>query len=44
VTSKPSLIEQLTKALERLRALPQTIAGFFGHPHCRNILDATNSA
>jgi hypothetical protein len=28
------------RALERLRALPAAVAGFFRHPHCRYILDA----
>jgi transposase len=43
LTDKPTLIEQLTAALRRLCELPQTVAGFFRHPHCRYILDAMNS-
>jgi transposase len=40
VTDKRDLHEKLTAALERLCAMPQIIAGFFRHPHCRYILDA----
>jgi transposase len=40
VTDKRDLQEKLTAALERLCAMPQLIAGFFRHPHCRYILDA----
>ena len=43
-TDKPTLLTQLQLALERLRTLPKTIAGFFRHPHCRYILDAMNAA
>lgn len=44
VTDKPDLIAKLTAALERLRELPQLIAGFFRHPHCAYILRALTSA
>jgi len=40
VTNKLDLKQKLQDALERLRALPQLVAGFFRHPHCRYILDA----
>jgi len=43
-TDKPTLKAQLTAALERLKAMPQLVAGFFRHPDCRYILDALASA
>ena len=43
-TDKPDLIAKLTAALERVRELPQLIAGFFRHPHCAYILRALASA
>lgn len=40
VANKLDLKQKLLGALERLRALPNLIAGFFRHPHCRYILHA----
>lgn len=40
VTDKMDLRVKLTAALERLRELPQIVAGFFRHPHCAYILAA----
>jgi len=40
LTDKRTLMAQLNSALEHLRALPQVVAGFFRHPHCRYVLDA----
>jgi transposase len=40
VANKLDLREKALRALERLRALPTVVAGFFRHPHCRYILDA----
>jgi transposase len=44
VANKFDLKQKIQRALERLRALPKVIAGFFRHPHCRYILDADTSA
>ena len=40
VANKIDLKQKVSAALERLRALPDLIAGFFRHPDCRYILDA----
>jgi transposase len=44
VVNKMDLKQKVLGALERLRALPELVAGFFRHPHCRYILDAHASA
>ncbi len=44
VTNKIALREKLTAALDRLKTMPQLVAGFFRHPHCRYILDAMGLA
>ena len=44
VANKHDLKDKLLGALERLRATPALIAGFFRHPHCRYILDADAAA
>jgi transposase len=44
VANKLDLKEKALHALERLRALPKLVAGFFRHPHCRYILDAQAAA
>jgi hypothetical protein len=44
VANKRDLKEQASHALQRLRALPKVVAGFFRHPHCRYIRDAHAAA
>jgi transposase len=44
VANKLDLKQEVLGALELLRALPNLIAGFVRHPHCRYILDAHASA
>jgi hypothetical protein len=44
VDNKADLKRKVQDALERLRALPKVIAGFFRHPPCRYILDADAAA